>query len=172
MRAQIERAIAAGLAPTHIDSHMAAAMLPELLEAQVRLAREYRLWPVLPRSIDWAPDVATYRSVVAALDASGAPVVDHCRGTLPMARGRLDDGWRALVADCLAGTTHLALHCTAPGDFAAMAPDHDGWRTAEYALLSRGLLRDLCARHDVAVTGTRAFQERWIAHLERANASG
>ena len=33
LRAQIERAITAGIHPTHIDAHMAAAMLPELLDA-------------------------------------------------------------------------------------------------------------------------------------------
>src|SRR5262249_3296264 len=31
LRAQIELAIAAGLRPTHIDAHMAAAILPELI---------------------------------------------------------------------------------------------------------------------------------------------
>jgi hypothetical protein len=85
MRAQIERAIAAGLRPTHVDAHMAAAMLPGLLEIQVRLAREYGLFPVLPRSITWAPDLDAYRAALAELDADGAPVVDHCRGTQPVA---------------------------------------------------------------------------------------
>ena len=51
LRAQVERAVAAGLRPTHLDAHMAAAMLPGLLEVQVRLGREYGLFPVLPRSI-------------------------------------------------------------------------------------------------------------------------
>ena len=49
LRAQIERAIAAGLRPTHIDAHMAAAMLPELIDLHVRLAFDYGLVPVLPR---------------------------------------------------------------------------------------------------------------------------
>ncbi len=139
LRAQIERAIAAGLKPTHIDAHMAAAMLPELLEAHVRLGREFGLFPVLPRSIGWAPDPVRYREVVATLDAEGAPVVDHCRGTLAVATDRLEAGWRELVAELSPGTTHLALHCTAPGDFAAMAPAHAGWRYDEYGLLARGL---------------------------------
>src|SRR4051812_30739473 len=65
MRVQIERAIAAGLRPTHVDAHMAGAMLPGLLEIQVRLAREFGLFPVLPRSITWAPDPDSYRAVLA-----------------------------------------------------------------------------------------------------------
>ena len=165
MRAQVERALAAGLAPTHVDAHMAAAMLPELLDAHVAIARDHGLMPILPRSITWPPDLALYRAAVAALDAEGAPVVDHCRGTLAVDAGDLEDGWRAMVAALPPGLTHLALHCTVPGDFAAMAPAHDGWRTREYGLLARGFVRDLCAAESVGVTSTRALQARWREHL-------
>ena len=166
LRAQIERAISGGLTPTHIDAHMAGAMLPELLEAHVRLGRAFGLFPVLPRSIGWAPDPVGYQEVVASLDAEGAPVVDHCRGTLAVAPDRLEAGWRQLVAELSPGTTHLALHCTAPGDFGAMAPAHAGWRYDEYALLARGLVQDLCRDHDIGVTATRALQKQWLRHLQ------
>ena len=171
MRAQVERALAAGLAPTHVDAHMAAAMLPELLDAHVSLARDYGLMPILPRSIGWAPDPTRYREAVAALDREGAPVIDHCRGTLAVDADSLEDGWRALVATLPPGLTHLALHCTRSGDFAAMAPIHDGWRTREYALFARGFVRDLCAAEGVAVTSTRALQARWRGHLATGSAS-
>jgi len=163
LRAQIERALAAGMAPTHLDAHMAAAMLPELLEAHVRLGREYGLVPVLPRSIAWAPDPASYRSAVARLDEAGAPVFDHCRGTLAVDRERLEEGWRRLVAELAPGVTHLALHCTVPGEFESMAPAHAGWRYAEYDLLAGGLLQALCAAAEVATVGTRAAQRLWLA---------
>lgn len=126
LRTQIERALAAGMTPTHLDAHMAAAMLPELLEAHVRLGREYGLVPVLPRSIGWAPDLESYRAAVAELDRAGAPVFDHCRGTLAISREHLEEGWRTLVADLPPGITHLALHCTAPGEFESMAAAHAG----------------------------------------------
>ena len=163
LRAQIERAIAAGIRPTHIDAHMAAAMLPELLDLHVRLGREYGLVPVLPRSIEWAPDPAVYRATVAVLDRAGAPVFDHCRSTLAVDRTSLADRWRALIADLPPGVTHLALHCTAPGDFESMAPAHAAWRIAEYDLFSSGLIQDLCAAADVSVIGMRAVQRLWHA---------
>ncbi len=163
LRAQIERALAAGMAPTHLDAHMAAAMLPELLDAHVRLGREYGMVPVLPRSIPWAPDPASYRAAVARLDAAGAPVFDHCRGTLAVDRAHLEEGWRKLVAELPPGVTHLALHATAPGDFASMAPDHAGWRYAEYDFLAGGRLQALCAAAGVATVGTRAVQRLWLA---------
>ena len=166
LRAQIERAVSAGLEPTHIDAHMAGAMLPELLEAHVRLGREFALFPVLPRSIGWAPDPVRYHGVIALLDTEGAPVVDHCRGTLAVATDRLEAGWRRLFAELSPGTTHLALHCTTPGDFASMAPAHAGWRHDEYDLLARGFVRELCLEHDVGATSTRALQQQWLRHLE------
>ena len=166
MRAQIERAFAAGLAPTHLDAHMAAAMSPELLDAHLRLAEEFGLVPILPRSILWAPDPERYGACVEALDEAGAPVVDHCRGTLAVDRDALEEGWRSLVAGLPPGLTHLALHCTTPGDFAAMSPAHVLWRTGEYDLIASGFVRDLWAAHDVAITSTRALQIRWLAHLK------
>ena len=44
LRAQIDRAIAVGIRPTHIDSHMGALFTtPELMSVYVKLAREYKL---------------------------------------------------------------------------------------------------------------------------------
>ena len=115
LRAQVERALAAGLRPTHLDAHMAAAMLPALLPAHVRLAEDYGLRPVLPRSIRWAPDLAAYAAAVAALDAAGRPVANHCRGTLAVEAEGLAPGWAGVVAGLPEGITHLALHATVPG---------------------------------------------------------
>src|SRR5436309_1982503 len=77
LRAQIERARSAGINPSHIDAHMAAAMLPELLDCHVRLGHDYGLVPVLPRTIRFAPDPSSYQAAVAALERAGLPVVDH-----------------------------------------------------------------------------------------------
>src|SRR5215831_8599761 len=68
LRAQIERARSAGMSPTHIDAHMAAAMLPELLDLHVRLGHDYGLVPVLPRKIRFAPDPESYAATVGGLD--------------------------------------------------------------------------------------------------------
>jgi predicted glycoside hydrolase/deacetylase ChbG (UPF0249 family) len=162
LRAQVERAIEAGIRPTHIDAHMAAAMVPELLEVQVRLGREYGLVPVLPRSITWAPDLTAYRATVATLDCEGAPVLDHCRGTLPVARSDLAHRWQGTLQQLPAGVTHLALHCTAPGDFESMSPAHAAWRFAEYELVSTGVFSRLCAAEGVCGIGLRPLQALWV----------
>jgi len=44
LRAQIERALALGIRPTHLDSHMGALFsTPELMATYVKVARDYRL---------------------------------------------------------------------------------------------------------------------------------
>lgn len=124
LRAQIERAQAAGIRPTHIDAHMAAAMLPELLDCHVRLGHDYGVVPVLPRKIRFAPDPQSYDATVAALERAGLPVVDYIRGTLPVAAEAVEPGYRKLVEELPTGVTHFALHCTAPGDIGAITPQH------------------------------------------------
>ena len=128
----------------------------DLLPAHVRLGEEYRLWPVLPRSICWAPDPAAYQAAVAALDAAGRPVADHCHRTLAAEADALAPGWRALMETLPPGVAHLALHATMPGDFAAIAPDHAGWRFREHGWLAGGGLSALCDASGIALLGCRA----------------
>ena len=161
LRAQIERARSAGMNLTHIDAHMAAAMLPGLLELHVRLGHEYGLVPVLPRRCRFAPDPPTYDAVVAALDRDGFPVVDDIRGTLPVAAEAVEPGYRKLVEEVAPGVTHFALHSTTPGEIEAISPQHARWRINEYALLASGAVARWCAQSGIASIGYREVQPLW-----------
>ena len=49
-RAQIERALAVGIHPTHLDTHMGSALsTPEIVAVYVKIAREYQLPILAPR---------------------------------------------------------------------------------------------------------------------------
>ena len=52
MRAQIDRALAAGIDVTHLDHHMGAALAPEFVDATVRIAMEYLLPVAFPSNIE------------------------------------------------------------------------------------------------------------------------
>ena len=86
---EIERALQAGLRLTHIDAHMAAAMLPELLACHIALAMDYRVVPVLPKHIRFAPDPECYTRAVASLETDNLPLPDEFRGTLALPPGQL-----------------------------------------------------------------------------------
>jgi len=161
LRAQIETALAAGLRPSHIDAHMAAAMLPELLDCHIRLARDYRLLPVLPRRIGFAPDPDRYQAAVAALEGEGWPLPDAIRGTLAVPAEETEPGYRRMILDLQEGITHLALHCTAPGEIEVITPQHAPWRLREYVLFASGAVSDWCAAAGIATIGYRAVLRLW-----------
>jgi predicted glycoside hydrolase/deacetylase ChbG (UPF0249 family) len=161
LHTQIEWGVAAGLRPTHIDAHMGAAMLPQMLDIHIRLALHYRLFPVLPRRLSFAPDPSRYSDTIAALDAWGLPVVDHIRGTLAVAESEAEQGYQQVISHLPPGLTHFALHCTAPGDFEAISPQHAPWRVNEYRILKSGAVSRWCEANDVSLIGTRHFQEEW-----------
>ncbi|MDO9707043.1 polysaccharide deacetylase family protein [Paracraurococcus lichenis] len=163
LRAQVERALAAGLRPTHLDAHMAGAMLPELLPCHVALAREIGAVPVLPRRIRFAPDPAAYERCVAALEAAGLPLPDGIHGTLAVPAEEARAGYERMIRTLPEGVTHLALHAATPGDIEAIAPDHAGWRMREYALLAEGAVAAWCREAGVALLGYRAIQPFWPA---------
>jgi predicted glycoside hydrolase/deacetylase ChbG (UPF0249 family) len=52
LRAQVERILAAGLKPTHLDTHKHTHLLPSVLEAVARLGEEYRI-PWVRRPFDF-----------------------------------------------------------------------------------------------------------------------
>jgi predicted glycoside hydrolase/deacetylase ChbG (UPF0249 family) len=137
MRCQIDRAIEAGIDVTHLDAHMGAALIPELLDAYVRVAEAYRLPVLLPRAIDeyvhlfvapGAIDLGPYHDAVRRVAAFGGVMVDQFRSATGSLRGQPLESYRALVRSLPAGLTYLALHCNAPGDFetisGARAPPH------------------------------------------------
>lgn len=165
LRAQIERARSTGMTPTHIDAHMAAAMLPELLDLHVRLAHEYGLVPVLPRRIGFAPDAKSYDAAVAGLDREGLPVIDQIRATLPVAPEAVAPGYRKVIEELPAGITHFALHCTTSGEIEAISPQHAPWRTNEYALFASGAVAEWCASLGIVPVGYHNIQRLWTERV-------
>jgi chitin disaccharide deacetylase len=161
LRAQIDRVLGAGIKPTHIDAHMAAAMLPELLDLHVRLGLDYGLVPGLPRGIRWAPEREGYAEALARLDAAGLPVIDHFRGTLPVPADEVRPRYREAIEALQPGVTLFALHATKPGEIEAIAPDHAGWRTREFALFATGAVAEWCSAAGVTPIGYRAIQRLW-----------
>lgn len=166
LRAQIERAQRTGVRLTHIDAHMGTAMLPELLACHIGLAMEYQLVPVLPKRIHFAPDQRAYDQAVAGLEAGGFPLPDEFRGTLAVPADQAEPAYRALIAKLPKGVTHMALHCSVPGDIETIAPQHAAWRLQELALFKTGAIRDWCAEGQIEILGYRAIQQAWFKQDE------
>jgi predicted glycoside hydrolase/deacetylase ChbG (UPF0249 family) len=142
MRAQIERALAAGLDPTHLDTHMGAALAPELLPIYLRLGQEYQLPVLLPRHVEsylevlplGPVDTALFDTAIGELDRADMPLVDDFRMTPGVDSDVMPAAYREIISGLPLGVTFFALHCNAPGDIESIVPPRAHWRTDEYRL--------------------------------------
>jgi predicted glycoside hydrolase/deacetylase ChbG (UPF0249 family) len=167
MRAQIERALASGIDMTHLDTHMGAALVPELLAILLRLGRAYRVPVLLPRNLAsyldvlrlGAVDPAPYAAAVAALEAAGVPTVDQFRMTPGVASTEVPEAYRALLTHVPAGFTFVALHCNAPGEIESIVPGRAHWRTDEYRLFASGEPQRWLDEAGIARVGYRKLRE-------------
>ena len=161
MRAQIDRALACGIRPTHLDAHMGAALAPELFDIYLALGREYRLPTLLPQ------DFESYTRVLklGAFDDSphrgagaDSPIAEF-RMTPGVASDEVERVYRELLTTVPAGTTYVALHCNAPGDIETIVPPRAHWRTDEYRLFASGKPRRWLAEAGIEAIGMRPFLE-------------
>jgi hypothetical protein len=164
MRAQIERALKAGIDVTHLDTHMGAAAVPELAEIYRRIGREYRLPTLLPRHF------GSYAGVLRLGDLSGFdygalrrpedwPDVDEFRMTPGVPSAEAEDAYTRLVATIEPGVTFLALHCNAPGEIEAIVPERAHWRTDEYRLFRGDRFARLAAEEGIVLIGMRDVRD-------------
>ena len=170
MRAQVEHALAAGLDVTHLDTHMGAALVPELLPATLRIARDHRLPLLLPRDLSsylgvlrlGEVDPGPYREAVAEMDALGLPVMDRFAMTPGVPSEEAASAYATLVTPAEPGLTYVALHPNGPEDIADILRDHPRgrphWRTDEFRLLADGIVDDTIARAGVRRVGMRALR--------------
>ncbi|MCS6849100.1 MAG: polysaccharide deacetylase family protein [Anaerolineae bacterium] len=118
LTAQVERAIASGISPTHADTHMGSVFHPKHMPAYVQIARQFRIPVMIPRldearlrqwgfegeALAWA--IGTLR----ALEEEGLPMVDHIVGMpLDKPEHRLEQVFAALDG-LRPGITHFIIH--------------------------------------------------------------
>lgn len=165
LRAQIELALALGIDVTHIDTHMGAVVHPQLTPAYVRLAVEYQVPVMLPRlseegmaRIGVSPDVGrAMLAELAALEATGFPVLDHIRATQPS--GDPLAAAQRLFDSVPAGVTHLLLHPSVPGYDIEAITDSAAYRIADHETFLRAELWEHIAKQGIHLIGYRRLRE-------------
>ena len=152
LRAQVQRALALGIRPTHLDSHMGTLFAtPELTAAYVKVAREYRL-PFL--AMRGAPGTApqpplTDKDVLVDAVVIAGPEIPR-------------EQWKAFylkaVADLKPGLTEMIVHLGHDdSELQAVMVNHpdygSAWRQRDYDVVSspefKKALRD---NHVILVT--------------------
>lgn len=134
LRAQIDRALDAGIDVTHLDSHMGTVFDPGFVEVYVRLATDYRLPAFVPR-VDRAalearglsPNLESYLTLIEGVEQRGFPVFDQFdSNSLEFEPGTGAEHNRGRVDSLGPGLSYLITHC-ADGDaeLQSITPD---WR--------------------------------------------
>ena len=168
IRAQLDRALTAGIDVTHLDSHMDTLVHPRLVGAYARLAQERQLPALivglgrqqfLERGLD--PQVADEAGRIAdELDAAGLLLFADLRmPPLDDASDRLDV-CKQIIDTLVPGLTLLRIHpAHDTPELRAMAPD---WRcrVADYETFLNPDLHTYIRQAGVHVVGYRALRDQ------------
>ena len=116
--AQIERALAAGIDVTHVDSHMGTIMSPLFIQSYIQAAASRLLPSMLPRTdakgIDMmgisADEIQAYEPVMQQLEKTGVPMLEGLV-SMPLnePNGQMETA-KDLLGDLPVGITHFILH--------------------------------------------------------------
>ena len=162
LRAQIEKAYAAGIRPTHLDSHRFRLQLSGkgVLEAYLGLGREYGLPTLVPRQ--WFERLAYLRPALSQDDV----VVDR----MVIINGDVQpEQWplfyRRTVENLPPGVTEILIH---PGyDNAELQEFFEhrvawgaAWRQRDFDFFTSDGFRDLLTQHDIRLITWREIAAR------------
>ena len=166
MEAQVERAVAAGIQPTHMDTHMGTVAHPKFMRAYLQTALKHRLPPMIFRMdlAGWmaagldAQTAELAMGLTRVLEETGMPLLDHLR-TLHLNRPdqRLDYA-RETFSALPPGLTHFIIHPSVDSpELREITPD---WRArvADYETFLSEELRAALHSLGIQVIGYRHLQ--------------
>ena len=172
-RAQVDRALAAGIDVTHLDTHMGSALAPQWCDRYVSLGIELGI-PVLltgalgaygPSNHLTGAGHGPYRQAVADARTAGMPVFDRVLETDFSRPHDQPADYRALLGDLEAGLVYCAFHPNAPGgaEIEAIEPVKFHVRTDEYELFGTVAWKEWLASRPYALTTMRELRDGWRA---------
>jgi predicted glycoside hydrolase/deacetylase ChbG (UPF0249 family) len=169
VNAQIERALAAGIDVTHVDSHMGTIMSPLFIQSYIQAASSRLLPSMLPRLTAKGIEMMgvgeqerlAYLPVMQMLESMGIPMLD---GLLAMPLNEPDETAqmeiaKSLLGDLPEGITHFVLHPSIDTpELRALAPDWES-RVANYNVFMSEKLKTFLEREDFKLIGYRAIRD-------------
>jgi predicted glycoside hydrolase/deacetylase ChbG (UPF0249 family) len=167
MAAQIERALAAGIDVTHIDTHMSTIIHSKFIRGYVQLAMQYRLPSIILRTVEAEEHpisldretAAIAAKLVAELETQGIPLIDSMAMlSLDRSEERIEHAKQTL-SNLSPGITHFVIHPSQDTpELRAIAPD---WRcrVADYRTFTDVGLRKWIKNAGLQIIGYRAIRE-------------
>lgn len=161
LRAQIDKAIAMGIEPTHIDTHMGSVLAsPELIKVYLSLSDAYHLPILFPRAYtSWFPP-----EVAKSLN-SKIYLLDNLFMLDPgMISGNWIDPYKKAIAELKPGLNQIIVHLAIDNDeMEAVSKGHEdygaGWRQKDLDLVLSKEFKDLLKANNVILTGWKQIRD-------------
>ncbi|HVN56695.1 MAG TPA: polysaccharide deacetylase family protein [Bacteroidales bacterium] len=161
LKAQIEKAIAAGVHPTHLDTHMGSVLAnPALVKVYLELSAEYGLPVLFPRAYVamLPPDVGkTFGNSVFLLD--NLFMIDRS-----MIRGNWIDPYKAAIENLKPGLNQIIVHLGTDNDeMKAICSGHDdygsAWRQKDLDMVTSKEFSDLLKKNKVVLVTWKQIRD-------------
>ncbi|MGC2303449.1 polysaccharide deacetylase family protein [Candidatus Binatus sp.] len=157
LRAQIEKAFAAGIDATHLDSHMGTLQLrADYHEIYARLADEYRL-PIRLASRKLMRDQMP--AVLDQLDTSGVVTPDHLVFHGPPKVDETESYWTNLIHSLFPGVTEILCHPAIARDELKTCARDAMQRDADFRYFTSDKTRQLIKNEGVEMVGFRELRD-------------
>ncbi len=160
IRAQIERALKAGIRPTHLDSHMGPLFSPAFFPVYVKLAREYNI-PFFAVRMQGAPPAMA--SLMKDTDIVPDNFVMAGEGVRPE---RWMEYYVGVVRSLKPGLTEMIVHLGKDdAELQAITEDHSAfgsaWRQRDYDVMTSSEFSRALKENNVILTGWKEIQRHW-----------
>jgi predicted glycoside hydrolase/deacetylase ChbG (UPF0249 family) len=167
VNAQIERALAAGIDVTHVDSHMGTIMNPKFIQSYIQAAASRLLPNMLPRMDAEGMEMVgmsanerqAYEPILQQIENMGVPMLE---GLVSMPLDQ-PNGQMELAKDLLGnlpmGITHFILHPSIDtAELRSIAPDWES-RVSNYNTFMSDELKKFIEGEDIQLIGYRQIRE-------------
>jgi predicted glycoside hydrolase/deacetylase ChbG (UPF0249 family) len=158
LHAQIDRAIALGIRPTHLDSHMGALFnTPELVAVYVKVARAYRLPFLALAGLPGLANIPAAATPDILLDAL-------LFADVPVPRDQWKPFYLKAIADLKPGLTEMLVHLGHDdAELQAVTVDHEpygaAWRQRDYDVVNSAEFKKALAENHVILVTWRDLQK-------------
>jgi predicted glycoside hydrolase/deacetylase ChbG (UPF0249 family) len=166
VNAQIERALAAGIDVTHVDSHMGTIMNSRFIQSYIQAAASRQLPNMLPRTnakgIEMmgvsSEELIMYEPIMAQLESMRIPMLE---GIVSMPLEHDEDHMgvaKKLLSELPVGITHFILHPSVDTpELRAICPDWQA-RVANYNAFMSDELKKFIEQEDIKPIGYRQIR--------------
>ncbi len=169
VNAQLERALAAGIEVTHVDSHMGTIMNPLFIQSYIEAAASRLLPNMLPRMEAGgmemvgmsADEIQRYTPIMQQLENIGVPMVDGLLSMpldQPNAEAQMEIA-KQLLGNLPVGITHFLFHPSIDtAELRSIAPDWES-RVANYNTFMSDEIKKFLETEDIKLIGYRPIRD-------------